>query len=154
MDVELCVLHFDHFGFRREQFGRFVVEFGKLFGRAEVGFAGNQDVADADLVFVQGLLGVVGVDELARIDHGEDGGYFEPVGEGGGFEFVDDTGGVRQAAGFYHDAVGFVAQQFGQRAAHLRPGGAAEAAAGDFGHGDAFVAQNCAVDADFAEFVD
>ena len=31
--------------------------------------------------------------------------------------------------------------------------GAAEAAAGDFGHGDAFVAQNCAVDADFAEFV-
>ena len=94
LDVELCVLHFDHFGFRREQFGRFVVEFVKLFGGAEVGFAGNQDVADADLVFVQGLLGVVGVDELARIDHGEDGGDFELVGEGGGFEFVDDAGGV------------------------------------------------------------
>ena len=37
--------------------------------------------------------------------------------------------------------------------AHLRTGHAAQAAAGDFGHGDAVVAQHGAVDADFAEFV-
>ena len=31
LDVELRILDFNHFGFGREQFGRFVMKFGKLF---------------------------------------------------------------------------------------------------------------------------
>ena len=60
-----------------------------------------------------------------------------------------------EAAGFNHQPVRLVvAQHFGYSTGHLRPGHAAQAAAGDFGHGNAVVAEHGAVDADFTEFVD
>ena len=44
-------MDFNHFGFGWEQFGRFIMKFGQLLRRAQVGFAGDQYVANADLVF-------------------------------------------------------------------------------------------------------
>ncbi len=52
LDVELRILDFNHFGFGREQFCRFIMKFGQLLRRAQVGFAGDQYVANADLVFI------------------------------------------------------------------------------------------------------
>ena len=60
-----------------------------------------------------------------------------------------------QAAGFNHQAVGLgVAQHFLYGRTHLRAGSAAQTAAGDFCYGNAVVAQDGAVNADFAKFVD
>ena len=62
---------------------------------------------------------------------------------------------MRQAAGFNHQAVGLgVAQHFLYGRTHLRAGSTAQTAAGDFCHGNAVVAQDGAVNADFAKFVD
>ena len=131
------------------------MKLGQLLWRAQVGFAGYQYVANADLVFIQGLLRVIGINELARIDNGKDGADFQHTVERLGFQFVDNAGGVRQAAGFNHQAVGFgIAQHFLYGRTHLRTGSTAQTAAGDFCHGDAVVAQDGAVNADFAKFVD
>ena len=91
----MCILYFNHFGFRWEQLGRFIVKLGQLLGRAQVGFTGDQYVANADLVFIQGLLRVIRINELARIDNGKDGTDFQHTVERLGFQFVDNAGGVR-----------------------------------------------------------
>ena len=107
------------------------------------------------MVFIQGLLRVIGINKLARIDNGKDGADFQHAVERFGFQFVDNAGGVRQAAGFNHQAVGLgIAQHFLYGRTHLRAGSTAQTTAGDFSHGNAVVAQDSAVNADFAKFVD
>ena len=148
-------MHFGHQRFRRKQRGGLLAEGLERGGIAQVGFVGDQNVAHADLVFVERVGGVVGIGELARIDKGEDGGDFQRVGKLGRFEFVDYAGGMRQPAGFDQDALGAaLGEHFAHGVAHLAAGGAAQTAAGDFGHRNAVVGQYRAVDADFAELVD
>ena len=98
---------------------------------------------------------VIGINKLARIDDGKDGTDFQHAVERLGFQFVDNAGGVCRPLASIIKRSGWASRSiFLYGRPHLRARGTAQTAAGDFCHGNAVVAQNGAVNADFAKFVD
>ena len=103
--VELAVLHhFDARLGRKQRLGLFLKR-RQGGGVGQVGLAGGQHVGQFDLVAVDRVAAVIGVDKLTRIHHGDGGLNVQRLAQRRAAQFVHHIGGVRQAAGFDQHAV-------------------------------------------------